>query len=64
MQILGKNAATCVAGGMTVEKYDESTQALFESVRAQLRDNLERLEKLEPLIKQGYAQFNSMPDEL
>jgi hypothetical protein len=55
MQQLSMAAATVIAGGMTVEKYDDTTKELFNNMRITLQDNLERLNKLEKAIEGGYA---------
>lgn len=55
MQHISMAVAACIAGAMTVEKYDESTKELFNNARAKLQDSLERLNKLEDTVKGGYA---------
>jgi hypothetical protein len=59
MQQLSMAVTACIAGGMTVEKYDESTQELFDQARATLKASLERLDKLEDAVKGGYASLHS-----
>lgn len=66
MQILNSAVITNVAGGMTVEKYDETTKELFKNVREKVQNNLEQLDQLASMIYGGYANFGYMPitDEL
>lgn len=59
MRQLDTTMIACIAGGMTVEKYDETTKALFDNVRKILHNNLERLDKLASLIQGGYADLGN-----
>ena len=61
MQHLNKDTVICVAGGVTVEKYDETTKEIYRNVRISLQDTLERLKKLDPIIAGGYAELAETP---